>query len=325
MVFARFGPPRLNLLSDSHPIRFLEFEEQIPYKIVKGGPGRSWRIQMYNLMVTASDNAWEEGSYVFDRSRLFEHTNDDIKKRFRDLTPEIIAELCLLPTLFTYENGTEGISRVGKINQIQQRGNEVRVVYQFDDAIPPIADEALSARKWDLEIGDWEFNRTHWAVKNINLNDVLASIAASSPPSPVDALDKFKADETLEELIAAIRRDINADKHATSLDRLHTYCMKKFTHLLDKRGISCDRDEPLHSRVGKYVKAMEQNYPLHEISKRIMKTSISVFDQFNDVRNNVSLAHDNPLIQKAEARFIFDAVSNMLRFIKTVEEANFGT
>ena len=73
------------------------------------------------------------------------------------------------------------------------------------------------------------------------------------------------------------------------------------------------------------MKAMEQNYPLHEISKRIMKTSISVFDQFNDVRNNVSLAHDNPLIQKAEARFIFDAVSNLLRFVKTVEEANFGT
>lgn len=227
--------------------------------------------------------------------------------------------------MFTYENGTDGISRVGKITQIKQRGSEVRVLYEFDDNIPHITDELILAYKWDLEIDNWEFNRTHWAVKNVNLTEILASIAASVPPSPVDALDKFKADETLEELIAAIRRDIKADKHATSLDRLHTYCMKKFTHLLEKRGITCDRQEPLHSRVGKYVKAMEQNYPLHEISKRVMKTSISVFDQFNDVRNNDSLAHDNPLIQKAEARFIFDAVSNLLRFIKTVEEANFGT
>lgn len=280
---------------------------------------------MYNLMVTASDNAWEEGNYVWDKSRIFEHKADEICNRFAGLTPEIITELCSLPTLFTYENGTEGISRVGKIKQIKQRGGEVRVIYEFDNNIPPITDELILAHKWDLEIEDWEFNRTHWAIKNVNLHEILASIAASSPPSSVDAIDKFKSDETLEELIAAIRRDINADKHATSLDRLHTYCMKKFTHLLEKRGITCDRDEPLHSRVGKYVKAMEQNYPLHEISKRIMKTSISVFDQFNDVRNNVSLAHDNPLIQKAEARFIFDSVSNMLRFIKTVEEANFGT
>jgi hypothetical protein len=280
---------------------------------------------MYNLLVTASDNAWEDGSYVWDRSRIFEHTADEIRNRFASLAPEGIAELCSLPTLFTYENGTDGISRVGRIKQIKQRGSEVRVLFEFDDSIPSITGELILAHKWDLEIEDWEFNRTHWAIKNVNLPEVLASIAASVPPSPVDAIDKFKADETLEELIAAIRRDIKADKHATSLDRLHTYCMKKFTHLLEKRGITRDREEPLHSRVGKYVKAMEQNYPLHEISKRIMKTSISVFDQFNDVRNNVSLAHDNPLIQKAEARFIFDAVSNLLRFIKTVEEANFGT
>jgi hypothetical protein len=280
---------------------------------------------MYNLMVTASDNAWEGGSYVWDKSRIFEYTADEIRNRYASLTPEVITELCSWPTLFTYENGTDGISRVGKIKQIKQRGSEVRVLFEFDENILPIPDKLLLSHKWDLEIGDWEYNRTHWAVKNVNLHEVLAVIAANTPPSPIDALDKFKADETLEELIAAIRRDINANKHATSLDRLHTYCMKKFTHLLEKRGITCDREEPLHSRVGKYVKAMEQNYPLHEISKRIMKTSISVFDQFSDVRNNVSLAHDNPLIQKAEARFIFDAVSNLLRFVKAVEETNFGT
>ena len=124
-----------------------------------------------------------------------------------------------------------------KIKQIKQRGSEVRVLFEFDDNISPISDELLLAHKWDLEIGDWEFNRTHWAVKNADLHEVLASIAANTPPSPIDALDKFKTDETLEELIAAIRRDITADKHATSLDRLHTYCMKKFTHLLEKRGI----------------------------------------------------------------------------------------
>ena len=282
-------------------------------------------MHMYNLMITAGDNAWEEGSYVWDKSRIFEHTTDDIRNRFAGFTPKNIAELCSFPTLFTYESGTEGIARLGKIKQIKQRGSEVRVIYEFDDNTPPITNQLLIAHKWDLEIEDWEFNRTHWAIKNVNLTEILAAAAASASPSPVDALDKFRPDETLDELIAAIRRDINADKHATSLDRLHTYCMKKFTHLLEKRGIGSDRLEPLHSRVGKYVKAMEQHYPLHEISKRIMKTSISVFDQFNDVRNNVSLAHDNPLIQKAEARFIFDSVSNLLRFIKTVEDTNFGT
>src|SRR5258706_12647827 len=126
---------------------------------------------MYNLMVTASDNAWEEGSYVWDKSRMFEYTADDIRSRCAALTPEIIAELCSWPTLFTYENGTDGISHVGKIKQIKQRGSEVRVLFEFDDNVPPISDELLLAHKWDLEIGDREFNRTHWAVKNVNLHE----------------------------------------------------------------------------------------------------------------------------------------------------------
>lgn len=277
-------------------------------------------------MVTATDNAWEGKSYVWHKSRVLEtpYTLEEIRNRFVALTPAAISELCSFPTLFTYENGTDGISRVGKIKEIQQRADEVRVIFEFDDEIPPIPDDALTANEWDLDVQTYEFSRTHWAVKNVDLLGILASIATSSPRSPMDALDKFKRDDTLDELVAAIRRDIDADKHATSLDRLHTYCMKKFAHLLEQRGVPCEREEPLHSRVGKYVKVMEQNYPLHEISKRIMKTSISVFEQFNAVRNNVSLAHDNSLIHRAEARFIFDSISSALRFIKTIEDENFG-
>lgn len=125
-------------------------------------------------------------------------------------------------------------------------------------------------------------------------------------------------------MIAAIERDIRANKPAAALDRLHTYCMKKFSHLLDKRGAPCDRNDPLHNRVGKYVKALESECQLQEISKRIVKSSISIFEQFNDVRNNQSFAHDNHLIDKAEARFIFDAITAILRFVKTIEAEKFG-
>lgn len=139
-----------------------------------------------------------------------------------------------------------------------------------------------------------------------------------------DALDLFKRDETLEELVAAIERDIGANKPAAALDRLHTYCMKKFAHLLTERSIDWNRDDPLHSRVGKYVKALERERELREITKRIVKSSISVFDQFNDIRNNRSFAHDNDLVNQAEARFIFDAVSAFLRFVKHFEAIRFG-
>jgi hypothetical protein len=156
------------------------------------------------------------------------------------------------------------------------------------------------------------------------LFNLLSRIEGAAATPRTDALEKFKHDETLEELIAAIERDIHVNKPAAALDRLHTYCMKKFSHLLNKRGESCDRNDPLHSRVGKYVKVLESEQPLQEISKRILKSSISIFEQFNDVRNNQSFAHDNDLIGKAEARFIFDAITSILRFVKTTEAKKFG-
>ncbi|MBV1711579.1 MAG: abortive infection family protein [Desulfomicrobium sp.] len=154
--------------------------------------------------------------------------------------------------------------------------------------------------------------------------DLISRIEGGGAVPRTDAIERFSRDETLEELVSAIERDIGANRPAAALDRLHTYCGKKFGHLLDGYGVTWTRDEPLHSRVGKYVKALEQGYTLTEMSKQIIKNAISVFDKFNFVRNNLSLAHDNDLSHHAEARFIFDSVTALLRFVKAIEAGRYG-
>ena len=47
-------------------------------------------------------------------------------------------------------------------------------------------------------------------------------------------------------------------------------------------------------------------------------------DKFNHVRNNQSLAHDNQLLDQAEARYIYDSVTAFLRFVKSIEAVTFG-
>ena len=84
-----------------------------------------------------------------------------------------------------------------------------------------------------------------------------------------------------------------------------------------------ERAEPLHSRVGN-VKALSQERELRDITSQIVKNAIAVFDKFNHVRNNNSLAHDNELIDTAEARFIYDAITAFLRFVKAIEADRFG-
>ncbi|MFQ5465486.1 MAG: abortive infection family protein [Thermodesulfobacteriota bacterium] len=156
-----------------------------------------------------------------------------------------------------------------------------------------------------------------------SLFDLLSRIEGGTAIARTDAIERFIVNQTLDELVAAIERDIMADRPVAALDRLHTYCAKKFGHLLDRRSIIWDRNEPLHSRVGKYVKALNQERELRKMTQQIIKNSIGVFDKFNHVRNNQSLAHDNEVLDKAEARFIFDSICAVLRFVKSIDTVRF--
>ena len=44
-----------------------------------------------------------------------------------------------------------------------------------------------------------------------------------------------------------------------------------------------------------------------------------MLDAFNDVRNNQSLAHDNPILNNNESVLIFNDISNTLRFVESIE------
>jgi predicted nucleotide-binding protein len=146
---------------------------------------------MFNVMVTAGNNAWEEGAYVWDRTRILEYTDDRIRGQLHSLSNEALEELAKLPTLFMYEQEAEGTPRVGTIKRIQQRGSEFRVIFEFDDAIPPLTIDQIAAIKWELQLADFEFSRTHWAVKDGGLHAILyenglipAAAPLAAPPAP---------------------------------------------------------------------------------------------------------------------------------------------
>ena len=104
------------------------------------------------------------------------------------------------------------------------------------------------------------------------------------------------------------------------MDRLHTFIVKYTRSLCDKHGISYDRNKPLHSLFGEYVKYLRQNNLIEsQMTERILKSSISILESFNDVRNNKSLAHDNPILNYHESTLIFNNVSSLIKFIEAIE------
>jgi hypothetical protein len=95
----------------------------------------------------------------------------------------------------------------------------------------------------------------------------------------------------------------------------------KYTRkLCDKHGISYDREKALHSLFGEYVKYLRKNRFIElEMTERILKSSISILESFNDVRNYQSLAHDNPILNYHESVLIFNNVSSAIKFIEAIE------
>jgi len=135
-----------------------------------------------------------------------------------------------------------------------------------------------------------------------NYFKVVQKLEGDAPVPALDALDVFDLSNTLGELLNSIERDVRANTPQAALDRLHTYCQKKFRHLIEKRDETVDQSEPLNSRVGRYCKLLEREQNVSEMSLQIIKNSISIFEKFNGVRNNMSLAHDNTILEMREAR-----------------------
>lgn len=136
----------------------------------------------------------------------------------------------------------------------------------------------------------------------------------------ISALQPNSDDTDFKKLSESIRESIEKNLPEVALDRLHTFVMKYIRVLCKKHGVEYTDDEALHSVFGKYIKFLIGNGHLEtEMSKRILKTSISNLDSFNDIRNNKSFAHDNPILNYEESVLVFNSISSMIKFIEAVE------
>ena len=136
----------------------------------------------------------------------------------------------------------------------------------------------------------------------------------------LDAIIEVATEQGFEVLARAVRDSIEKNEPEAGLDRLHTFVTKLIRTLAEKRGVVIQRDKPLHSIFGEYLKALNKAGLIEsEMTERILKSSISTMEAFNRVRNDQSLAHDNRLLNYEESLLIFNNVCSAVRFIKALE------
>ena len=149
---------------------------------------------------------------------------------------------------------------------------------------------------------------------------IASRMMRDTPVAELDALTATVDERDFETVAQHVREAIEKNQPEAALDRLHTFVIKYVRTLCEQRGVEINRDKALHSIFGEYVKRLRDAGHLESLmTERILKSSISVLEAFSDVRNNKSLAHDNPSLNHEESLLIFNPVASSIRFIKSLE------
>lgn len=225
---------------------------------------------------------------------------------------------------FIYE--AVGIDPAEKANLFAAYGtSKAKRLRSFIERAEPAVVGKLLRELWDYREEMTTPSPPGWEETRERYFSAVARIEGRSDAIDTTEIEAFEPGETLEELVSAIRRDLDAKKPQAALDRLHTYCMKRFAALIQRHGGGeCGKDDPLHSRVARYLKLLREHREMTTMSERVLKSAIGTFEAMNWVRNDQSFAHDNPnLVQMDEARFIFDSVTAVLRYAKAVDGQRF--
>lgn len=152
---------------------------------------------MFNLLISGNPESWDSSPYEIERSRaVVEYTANEISERYKFFDDKAIRELKSFPCLFVIEN-EEKESRIGYITNIRVRQSTVVIDFEFDPILPSLKIGAIEELKIDIDLGRWELSRTHWAVKDEPIFEILirkgyisqqqldASRALREPPAPV--------------------------------------------------------------------------------------------------------------------------------------------
>lgn len=125
---------------------------------------------MYNLLVSGNDESWDESPYYLEIGRCVrEYTDDETTAKYGKFNQEQVDLIKRFPCIFAYESGWEKDPKFGIFKDITSRQGKVKIEYELIDLPSFITHTDLKEMLFELDISDWEMNRTHWAIKDINL------------------------------------------------------------------------------------------------------------------------------------------------------------
>ena len=121
-----------------------------------------------------------------------------------------------------------------------------------------------------------------------------------------------------------IESKIKLNQPELALDRLHTYSTKFIRDICRKNGISIFDDKGNHNPLDSMIAHLRKYYEINqkcesEFSLLAIRLLTGLFSKFNDIRNNHSYSHPNPILVKSEAEYVVTTMLATLKFINSIE------
>lgn len=176
---------------------------------------------MFNVLVSADETEWESGQRMsMLKSRFTEYSGDEAVGI--DLSePSSLDVLERVRTLLLYENGVGEpnghIVRVGRMRSIQIEHSVVSFRFVEEGRI---SYDTVYKHRVRLQMTEWEFSRTHWAIKDGDIpQDVFADLEET--PRTYDVVLSFAGEdrkyvEDVAEYLAAHEVDVFYDRYEES-------------------------------------------------------------------------------------------------------------
>ena len=205
---------------------------------------------MINLLVAYSPEKWETSPAYFERDRsLTEYISAEFKSRFSALGEEEIEQIKSFPAIFVYEKEHRKDAYVGNITNISVRQNNIKLDYQLSGE--KISFEKLISMQDLLDLSSWELNRTHWTIKNINIEELQPYYSVKNECKPTVFISyswtPIENQKRVFELVDDLTSDgisVKYDKNALSPGQDKNYFMEQAltNHEIDKVLVVCNHD-----------------------------------------------------------------------------------
>lgn len=284
---------------------------------------------MYNLLIDARAGVWNGDPYELEIARAIrEFTEINIKLKYEDFSNESLIELLTFPTLFAYEEREKADASLGLIKDVKIRKTSIKIEYEIPTNLPKISHEEIKRLSWELDIDKWELNRTHWAVKQVNLLQELIN-AKLIKEEHLNAFPNYINSQKPQEVTTKIREinpevfhfpDISIDSNLVSVmmpfDKQYYDVYSELVSICKELGLTCKRADNIwnHSVImqdvaellfrsqivivdftGKNPNVMYETGIAHTLGRKVIPISQSMDDVPFDLRHHRVLIYEHSI------------------------------